>query len=238
MIIDAGVDDARLSCSAFRVYAHLCRRATKAHVAWPGVLSISKTCGVSKGTVIAAIKELEHRGFISVKRQWGSGSKYEILPQHCWTTVPHIEPVSNLDQYTEPTEPVQNRERTIPYIEPRPVQNRESKESIELDHLRSPRKDPNEFVPPPLRRSNLIDRRDPPFRQAVHFKREDVQTAIKELLRYQEEKFGRRYSRLEFNSLMNRFEHVESAKLVCKVIDECISKGFKNPVFPDQGAFL
>jgi len=90
---------------------------------------------------------------------------------------------------------------------------------------------------PQVRRSNLIDRRKPPFRPAGLFQREDVQAAIKDLLRYQEERHGRRYTRLEFNSLMNRFERVESARDVCKICDDCIANTWKNPVFPDQGSF-
>jgi hypothetical protein len=86
-------------------------------------------------------------------------------------------------------------------------------------------------------RSNLIDLRNPPWQHGGVLAREDVQAAIKDLLRYQEERHGVNYTRLEFNSLMNRFGQVTSAKEVCRICDECIAKKYKNPVFPDQGTF-
>jgi hypothetical protein len=82
MLIDADFDDARLSLAARGVYVHLCRRADKAHVAWPGIDSIAETCRISKPTVIRAIRELEERGFLQVMRRNGCGANYEILPKH------------------------------------------------------------------------------------------------------------------------------------------------------------
>jgi hypothetical protein len=90
MLIDADFDDAGLSLAARGVYVHLCRRADKAHVAWPGINSIADTVRVDRKTVMAAIRELEERGFLRVMRVWGSRSNYEILPKHCWRSSPDV----------------------------------------------------------------------------------------------------------------------------------------------------
>lgn len=89
MLIDADFDDAGLSLAARGVYVHLCRRADKAHVAWPGINSIADTVRVDRKTVMAAIRELEKRGFLRVVRAWGSRSNYEILAKHCWRSLPN-----------------------------------------------------------------------------------------------------------------------------------------------------
>ena len=118
---------------------------------------------------------------------------------------------------------------------PRAYDSDSISDSLGNRECREKGEDPNRFVPP--RRSSTIDRKKPPFRQAGLFQREDVQAAIKDLLKYQEEKHGRQYSGIEFNSLLNRFEHITTAKEICRICDECISKEWKNPVFPDQAEY-
>jgi Helix-turn-helix domain len=119
MLIDSDFDDAGLSLAARGVYVHLCRRADKAHVAWPGIDSIADTVRANRKTVIAAIRELEQRGFLRVMRAWGCRSNYEILPKHCWKALPQT------DQSTIGTDPEetplleadQSLERTRPHEE-------------------------------------------------------------------------------------------------------------------------
>jgi Helix-turn-helix domain len=91
MLIDSDFDDAGLSLAARGVYVHLCRRADKAHVAWPGIDSIAGTVRANRKTVITAIRELEQRGFLRVARAWGCRSNYEILPKHCWKALPQTD---------------------------------------------------------------------------------------------------------------------------------------------------
>jgi hypothetical protein len=143
MLIDSDFDDAGLSMAGARVYVHLCRRADKAHVAWPGIDSIADTVRANRKTVIVAIKELEQRGFIRVSRAWGSRSNYEILPKHCWLPCPKTDrsegdtspldgPEPETDQYLKRTGPKEEQVRitdgTSPPDGPPPVQNEERKD--------------------------------------------------------------------------------------------------------------
>ena len=144
MLIDADFDDAGLSMAAARVYVHLCRRADKAHVAWPGIDSIAETVRANRKTVITAIKELEQRGFLRVSRTWGSRSNYEILPKHHWKACPKMDqseegtsplegPVPRTDQYVQRTgpkeEPIPVTDGTSPPEGPPPVRFRERKDN-------------------------------------------------------------------------------------------------------------
>jgi hypothetical protein len=152
MLIDADFDDAGLSLAARGVYVHLCRRADKTHVAWPGIDSIADTVRANKKTVIAAIRELEERGFLRVVRAWGSRSNYEILPKHCWKALPETDqskkgtspqepPVARTEQSLHRTspkeEPVAKTDGTSPKKVTRPVRFRERKDN----HIRITNKD-------------------------------------------------------------------------------------------------
>jgi hypothetical protein len=150
VIVDSRLDDAALSCSAFRVYCHLCRRSDKEHVAWPGITSMAKTCRLKRNTVIAAIRELEEGHFLRVLRVGGKSSNYEILPVHCWTSPKEI-PVSKTNRSKKDTTPVSKLDHTsIPNVPhqypaisadqvPEPL---EASEGIPLRYpLRSPKKE-------------------------------------------------------------------------------------------------
>jgi hypothetical protein len=151
MLIDADFDDAGLSLAARGVYVHLCRRADKTHVAWLGIDSIADTVRANKKTVIAAIRELEERGFLRVVRAWGSRSNYEILPKHCWKALPETDqsktgtgpqepPVARTDESLHRTspkeEPVAKTDGTSPKKVTPPVRLRERKDN----HIRITRK--------------------------------------------------------------------------------------------------
>ena len=116
MLIDSDFDDAGLSLAARGVYVHLCRRADKAHVAWPGVDSISGTVRANRKTVIAAIRELERRGFLRVARVWGCRSNYEILPKHCWKALPETDQ-SKIDTSPEET-PAAEMDHSLEWTSP------------------------------------------------------------------------------------------------------------------------
>lgn len=86
IFVHSKIDEFGLSTSAFRVYAHLARRATN-RVAFPGIDSIAKVCRMSKNTVCEAIKELEVRNVITVERKPGVGSRYHITSPRTWVDI-------------------------------------------------------------------------------------------------------------------------------------------------------
>jgi hypothetical protein len=120
MLIDSDFDDAGLTLAARGVYVHLCRRADKAHVAWPGIDSIADTVRANRKTVIAAIRELEQRGFLRVVRAWGCRSNYEILPKHCWKAFPQTDQskIGTSPEETPAAEMGHSLEWTSPQKEP------------------------------------------------------------------------------------------------------------------------
>jgi hypothetical protein len=64
MLVPAKIDDLGLTPHSFRVYAHLCRRASGARKCYPSVKSIARVCRINKDTVWKALKELEKIGLI------------------------------------------------------------------------------------------------------------------------------------------------------------------------------
>jgi|SRR6516165_6620500 hypothetical protein len=124
--VDKDFDDAGLSVTAFRVYVHLCRRADTAHVAWPGIRSISENCRINHETAIRALRELEARGFVKIVKEWGRRSNYEILPKHCWKPADRVlKPTSRKEGLgpktddtvrKEDTPVVGNRERKVYHL--------------------------------------------------------------------------------------------------------------------------
>lgn len=107
------LDDAELSAAQFRVYAHLARRSNKGR-AWPGIDSIASICVMHRETVIEAIKTLEKRGMIEVRRKSGSTNVYILTKQSSW-----VAPMLSTDQSDKPTSrksgtrPVGNGERKV-----------------------------------------------------------------------------------------------------------------------------
>jgi len=83
------LDDLGLDSQAFRVFAHLSRRAGRG-LAWPSIESITKTCQLSRNTVAAAILELEERGLIQVERRRGVSNRYRIAPISDWERAARI----------------------------------------------------------------------------------------------------------------------------------------------------
>src|SRR5258708_23032745 len=73
------LDDAGLSPSAFRIYAHLTRRAGGKDEAFPSIDDIKRVCGCRKRTAIAAIREMEERHMIEVSRKWGCANRYKLV---------------------------------------------------------------------------------------------------------------------------------------------------------------
>ena len=113
--IDEELDDAGLSCSAFRIYVHLSHVCSKETVDMPPITRIATKVRMNRETVIKAIRELEARGFIRVDRSWGEKADYHVNPKHCWVPVPKT------DQYLKPAS---RKEVLVPKIKPTSTYNR------------------------------------------------------------------------------------------------------------------
>lgn len=117
--IDEDFDDAGLTPVAARLYIHLWRLSKKVEVKWPGITAIAATIRTRRETVIHAIRELEERGFLQVKRAWGLTTEYLPLPKLQWIPVTQTHqspkrtgapkaPVTQSDRTGHPNAPVQN----------------------------------------------------------------------------------------------------------------------------------
>jgi DNA-binding transcriptional ArsR family regulator len=109
------LDDLGLDSQAFRVFAHLSRRAGRG-LAWPSIESITKTCQLSRNTVAAAILELEERGLIQVERRRGVSNRYRIAPISDWERAARI-----ASPETYPTTPNPNTPTTTKRDTPTPT---------------------------------------------------------------------------------------------------------------------
>lgn len=99
IFVHSEIDDLPLSTNAFRVYAHLARRAGKENSAWPSYSSIGEHCFRSsyprakeatlRRRAIEAVNELEQRGLIEVVRRRGddrghTSNEYRLLSRREW----------------------------------------------------------------------------------------------------------------------------------------------------------
>lgn len=82
LFVHSAIDDAGLSAPAFRVLAHLVRRADKDGWARPGVRSIARVCKIDDTTVQRAIRELELAGLVFVDRGRGRGCQHRYRVLH------------------------------------------------------------------------------------------------------------------------------------------------------------
>ena len=79
------IDDMDLSVYAFRLYAHLKRRAGDTGECWEGTRKLAETCKMSIGQVSKAKQELKDRGLILItQRKTASGPGDEIAIIDIW----------------------------------------------------------------------------------------------------------------------------------------------------------
>jgi hypothetical protein len=120
--IHQDLDDLNLTVDAFRVYAHLARRAGKKNFAYPSYTSIGEHCFRStypkaliaslRRKAIRSVAELERAGIIAVQRRMGRGvslkantsNAYKILPIPMWN--PKTVQVEKDSEFEEKTRPV------------------------------------------------------------------------------------------------------------------------------------
>lgn len=79
IFVHSEIDDLGLTTNAFRVYAHLARRAGKDNVAWPSYSTIGEHCfrasypkaqeATLRRRAIEAVSELKERGLIEVEQR-------------------------------------------------------------------------------------------------------------------------------------------------------------------------
>lgn len=83
-IVDNKIFDYKLTPIAFYVYCYLLRCHNRKNGCYPSRRTISNACGISGSYVGRAVKELEERGLIRVKHNFGDGrqrnNSYELLP--------------------------------------------------------------------------------------------------------------------------------------------------------------
>jgi len=83
IFIHSVVDDAGLTPSAFRVYAHLARRAGSG-AAWPAVQGIADHCQLHADTVRAALSMLVDRNMIRAELRPGKTTRYFLEKPSAW----------------------------------------------------------------------------------------------------------------------------------------------------------
>lgn len=83
--IHSELDDFGLDPFAFRVYAHLARRAGgKTDVHWASVASTARVCGMSERRVRMALRDLEEHGLVTRTERPGETSEYRLTPRRSW----------------------------------------------------------------------------------------------------------------------------------------------------------
>lgn len=124
LIVPAQVDDLGLSAPAFRVYAHLCRRASGSGKCWPASPSIIKTCRLNKRTVWRSLDELETAGLVKRERGPRNSNVYTIVS---------LQEVGTYSAPTESVESVQKEGLQQVQNEPRQQVHSESRQSVQKE---------------------------------------------------------------------------------------------------------
>jgi hypothetical protein len=108
IFIPAAFDDAGLSEKAFRVCCYLSRCADKHGRAWPQIRIIRKHCRGTLDSIVAAIRELEARGFLRIIRK--KPAIYQMTNPEEWIFKDPVTTCSrNLERHvqgTPPTDPL------------------------------------------------------------------------------------------------------------------------------------
>lgn len=83
-MVDNDIFNCGLTPIAFYVYCYLLRCRNRQNGCYPSRRTISKACGISDSSEGRAVKELEQRGLIRVRHNFGDGrqrnNSYELLP--------------------------------------------------------------------------------------------------------------------------------------------------------------
>jgi hypothetical protein len=124
MIVPALVDDLGLSAAAFRIYAHLCRRANGNGECWPAAPSIAETCRLHRDTVWRALAELEAAGLVIRTKGVRNSNRYAIVP---------LASVGGKGGLTDANQSAENEGRLSPGSEGRHPAEKEGHQSAEKE---------------------------------------------------------------------------------------------------------
>lgn len=122
LFVHSLLDDSGISVYAFRVYCHIARRANRSGSAFPGMESIARVCKISESSAKRAVKELEERGLLEVRRSAGGSQSntYILTSPSKWRTENSREPESNRTGFPQnpvPTEPAPGSHRPAKVIQ-------------------------------------------------------------------------------------------------------------------------
>lgn len=87
IVIDDDFHATKMSIFARGVYVYLWHHCKGVDSDMPPITQIADALSISSRTVIRALKELEDRNFLSVKRSNGKRSHYDFSPKHKWKAV-------------------------------------------------------------------------------------------------------------------------------------------------------
>jgi len=126
-----------LTASAKLVYASLADREGNNGYSWPGVRTIAKDVGMSKGAAERGIASLEAKGLLVITHGGRNGNRYQVV-----RSVPKTETPQNRDTVPETDTPCpQNEDSGVPIIEivasPKRVHN-QTKESDSKNQTKEP----------------------------------------------------------------------------------------------------
>lgn len=127
IFIHSELDDAGLTPAEFRVYAHIARRAGS-DGAYPGIDSMAEVCRLAKATVIDAVRMLESRKMIFVKREEGQRNRYHLTRQSAWQPATPVQTEERPKPLPELNTPLPDLARTSSNEGTGPVQTRERKD--------------------------------------------------------------------------------------------------------------
>lgn len=131
IFIHSSIDDMGLTPNAFRVYAHLARRATKDGDAWPSYQSIGDHCfgamyshpDTRRRHAVAAVKELISHGLIAKEKRtadgWKKSNSYVLVDVVTLQSQQVVTPQSHKDTPVEdaPVESTPNSAAAAPETE-------------------------------------------------------------------------------------------------------------------------
>lgn len=84
IFVHSKIDDLGLSVFAFRVYAHLARRASRSGCAWPSIGTMARICRIGETKVREALKELDARRMIARQPRENQTYLVRLTPPSIW----------------------------------------------------------------------------------------------------------------------------------------------------------
>lgn len=131
-----------LTASAKLIYGSLADREGDNGYSWPGVRTIAKDVGMSKGAAQRGIAILEAKGLLIVTHGGGKGNRYQVVRTVPKTDTPKSETVPKTD-----TGCTQNGDTAVPKTDTVPYPKRVLNKTKEPDSLNQTKELPTPTVP-------------------------------------------------------------------------------------------